>query len=164
MKRRAKFKLFLLRKAANIWILNPRWHEPITNNTTLNRSPVTILITCNQSQASVQVTWSVWTNKRSVFRSRDLSGPLRGLYSPCWRLIGCWWEVPVKRLKTNLIQDIFLQTLNFGLNFSHCGKLKELWSVVKDGVNHNRNYEVTRGIFSPEQTKNLLFVGWLFFL
>ena len=42
MKRRAKFKLFLLRKAANIWILNPRWHEPITNNTTLNRSPVTI--------------------------------------------------------------------------------------------------------------------------
>ena len=46
--------------------------------------------------------------------------------------------------------------MNFGLNCSHGGKLKELWSVVKDGVNHNRNYEVTGGIFSPEQTKKLV--------
>ena len=27
---------------------------------------------CHQSQASIQVTWSVWTNQEPVFRSRDL--------------------------------------------------------------------------------------------
>ena len=108
-------------------------------------------VTClDQSEATVQVTWSVLTNQRSVFT----------LLTSHWLLLrsSCW----ASQDKPN--SRHFFKTLNFGLNLSHGGKLEELWSVVKDGVNHNRNYEVTRGIFSPEQTKNLLFVSWLFFL
>ena len=35
--------------------------------------------TMNQSEASFQVAWSVWTNQRPGFRSRDQSGPIRCL-------------------------------------------------------------------------------------
>ena len=34
------------------------------------------VISLDQSEASVQVTWSVWTNQRSVSRSRDQSAPM----------------------------------------------------------------------------------------
>ena len=39
-------------------------------------SPLCLKI--NQSDASIQDTWSVWTNERPVFRSHDQSGPIRG--------------------------------------------------------------------------------------
>ncbi len=35
----------------------------------------------SQSEISIQVTWSVLTNQRSVFRSRDLYWPIRDQYS-----------------------------------------------------------------------------------
>ena len=34
----------------------------------------------DQSEARFQVTWSVWTNQRPVFMTRDHSGPIRGQY------------------------------------------------------------------------------------
>ena len=39
------------------------------------------VITLDQWEASIQVTWSLWTNERPVSRSRDHSGPMRGGYS-----------------------------------------------------------------------------------
>ena len=35
----------------------------------------------DQSETSIQVTWQVLTNQRSVFRSRDKYGPIRDQYS-----------------------------------------------------------------------------------
>ena len=36
----------------------------------------------DQSQASTEVTWPVWANQRPVFRSRDLSWPIRPRLEP----------------------------------------------------------------------------------
>ena len=38
------------------------------------------MICIDQSEASIQVTWSVSTNQRPVSRLRDLSGPIRSQY------------------------------------------------------------------------------------
>ena len=40
----------------------------------------------DQSEARTEITRSVSTNQRPVFRSRDPSGPIRGQYS------GSWWS------------------------------------------------------------------------
>ena len=41
----------------------------------------------NQSEVSIQVTWSVSTNQRSVLRSRDHSRPIRALWISGWMLM-----------------------------------------------------------------------------
>ena len=40
-----------------------------------------VMTSIDQSQASIQVTWSVWTNQKPVFRSRDQYCPITSQYS-----------------------------------------------------------------------------------
>ena len=134
------------------------------------------LICLDQSQTSIQVTWSVLTNRRPVFRSPDLSWPIRAqskhvtvsrnrssylceqrvlqIWDQIWNLTQSHFVAAPSRTQMTLVASFFWRLFLY---------LTAVWNIICKLVFHQRMGDDLRNILRHVQPPvRLMGVGWWF--